>query len=1298
MNANGGGFVTNNSLFNMRWHNQDIDPGKTIYWEYSTNNSTWTRINQTAVPVTANYMSWFVQTGLQNAVWLRAVQETPDVILTKSPTPFIVTDKTLNITYPVTGSDLVIESEATITWLSSGCTNLILDYTTDFGLTWQLIAPNVPSAQLSYLWLVPNTPSHLCRIRLRDITLPNMRVENSGEFSIIPGNFNASFTAYPTSGYSDLEVQFTDTSVGDTTSWSWDFNNDGITDSSLQNPVWVYRQSGYHSVALTISDGVTQSTVTRNSYIYVYPMTAEFTASETSGYLPFTVQYNDLTLSDVSQWQWDFDSDGMIDADYQNPFWTYLFPGTYTVTQTVSNGLESDTEIKTNYITVSLDPVRCLFVPAQYLTIQAAINASVDGDYIIVADGIYYENLVIEGKNITLASYYFIDGDSTHIANTIIDGSQALNPDQASTLTILPSGGRPVSSPHIVGFTIRNGAGRKVIQNIGSNTIEKRVGGGIYIRQSNPLFTFNRIEDNDADDEGGGSYAFQSLPNFGGMVNASVGIVNPGNNTFSNNHADLGADIYIYGVTTRDAIKLENCGFEVFSVADTTVSNYWANSSTPLSFVGCNGDSAALTGDLYVATNGSDAANNGLSASSPFKTIDHALSRIYATESNPLTIHIASGTYSPSLTGELFPLQLVRYVSLVGAGEEETFLDAEANVDFPKRVINLDNVQGVFISNLTLMGGFVTLSKNYNGGGVGIMNSDLKIMNVLITSNSSAGNGAGVYAYNSSVEIDSVSAEYNAALGSGGGIHSINSELRLSNSSVLNNSVNKNGAGIFADNGRIAILNCEIQGNQAGGSQSKGGGISISGADSTLIANNLIRGNNADNGAGIYLQSNSNLRIDRNRIINNLADYNGGGIFINTTTGKITNNLIANNTASQRGGAVYSYSSLGMINNTIVNNKANLQGGGLYLNTGSPAFSNTILWGNAIGAGNILNQLHIYTDAADPDFGYCNVQGGQTSFTLDPGVTYSGNYQNNLNAPPLFTDPTPGPGHTVNAMDAVFTLQDLSPCIDAGNPDTDVSDIPLDLVGNPRLDNNRIDMGAYEQVHYNGARVEANPAALDFGRVNLSAEPVVGYIILTNFGNQALKITNLSFESSPAVFFWSYGQLEQDIEPGHNTSIAVSFDPSSVGSFTNSLIIANNSLNQGSLTIPLSGTGIDASTSVPGNVTLSIVGDDVHLSWNPVLSDPEGNPFTPDGYVVLYSEQADVDADSYYYLDSTAQTCFVHQNVARFRPKMFYLVIAIDSNIRASLKVLSSNYRRNGGLKWKDIRMLSAQRIVGREK
>ena len=50
---------------------------------------------------------------------------------------------------------------------------------------------------------------------------------------------------------------------------------------------------------------------------------------------------------------WDFDNNGTIDSNEQNPVYIYENVGIYTVSLTVSDGNSEDTEIKVDYIEVT---------------------------------------------------------------------------------------------------------------------------------------------------------------------------------------------------------------------------------------------------------------------------------------------------------------------------------------------------------------------------------------------------------------------------------------------------------------------------------------------------------------------------------------------------------------------------------------------------------------------------------------------------------------------------------------------------------------------------------------------------------------------------------------------------------------------------------------------------------------------------------------------------------------------------------------------------------------------------------
>jgi len=77
---------------------------------------------------------------------------------------------------------------------------------------------------------------------------------------------------------------------------------------------------------------------------------ADFTGTPTSGAVPLTVNFTDQSIGATS-WSWDFGDTGT--STDKNPIYTYTSVGTYTVTLTVTNASGSDTEIKTDYITVT---------------------------------------------------------------------------------------------------------------------------------------------------------------------------------------------------------------------------------------------------------------------------------------------------------------------------------------------------------------------------------------------------------------------------------------------------------------------------------------------------------------------------------------------------------------------------------------------------------------------------------------------------------------------------------------------------------------------------------------------------------------------------------------------------------------------------------------------------------------------------------------------------------------------------------------------------------------------------------
>ena len=83
------------------------------------------------------------------------------------------------------------------------------------------------------------------------------------------------------------------------------------------------------------------------------PANAAFDAPVTSGGAPFTVEFDDSSTAGLfgpTSWLWDF-GDGQTSTE-KDPTHVYATLGTYTVTLTVSDGVTSDSETKSNFISV----------------------------------------------------------------------------------------------------------------------------------------------------------------------------------------------------------------------------------------------------------------------------------------------------------------------------------------------------------------------------------------------------------------------------------------------------------------------------------------------------------------------------------------------------------------------------------------------------------------------------------------------------------------------------------------------------------------------------------------------------------------------------------------------------------------------------------------------------------------------------------------------------------------------------------------------------------------------------------
>jgi hypothetical protein len=136
-------------------------------------------------------------------------------------------------------------------------------------------------------------------------------------------------------------------------------------------------------------------------------------------------------------------------------------------------------------------------VPTDQPTIQAALDTALTGDTVLLAQGVYFENIDFRGKGILLTSAYYLSADSLDILNTIIDGSTPASADSASVVTFING---EDSSAVIQGITLTGGSGL-----LGN-------GGGIYIDHASPRIRSCIITLNTVSGDGGGVCILNGSP------------------------------------------------------------------------------------------------------------------------------------------------------------------------------------------------------------------------------------------------------------------------------------------------------------------------------------------------------------------------------------------------------------------------------------------------------------------------------------------------------------------------------------------------------------------------------------------------------------------------------------------------------------------------------------------------------------------------------------------------------------------------------------------------------------------
>ena len=133
----------------------------------------------------------------------------------------------------------------------------------------------------------------------------------------------AQFTISTDNGYAPLNVQFTDSSLNNPVSWSWNFGDN--TFSTDQNPSHSYTTGGAFPATLTVKNAAGTGTYTANILVYA----PRISINPDHGTEPLTVSFAEdgFGVPAPTAWLWAFGDGGSCTG--RDPTHQYLHAGVY---------------------------------------------------------------------------------------------------------------------------------------------------------------------------------------------------------------------------------------------------------------------------------------------------------------------------------------------------------------------------------------------------------------------------------------------------------------------------------------------------------------------------------------------------------------------------------------------------------------------------------------------------------------------------------------------------------------------------------------------------------------------------------------------------------------------------------------------------------------------------------------------------------------------------------------------------------------------------------------------------------
>lgn len=411
-----------------------------------------------------------------------------------------------------------------------------------------------------------------------------------------------------------------------------------------------------------------------------------------------------------------------------------------------------------------------------------------------------------------------------------------------------------------------------------------------------------------------------------------------------------------------------------------------------------NGILVTIDTSLFISPFGSD-TNDGLSPESALKSFDYGLRRINGEPGTDNKLLVLPGHYHLAESDSGSAIYLKENVPITPVESGQVILDG----DSVTRVIVAWDKENLLISGFKIRNGFGI--QEFNGGGLFLRECEGIISNCELEQNKAYEGGAAYLEQNCKLIFNSCSFHNNMGFDVGGGIMLFeidhNDSVLFKNCSFLDNYCQDQGGAINCHNSNVRLNNCLFQDNTA---DNYGGGCTF--------------------------------------------EYNSYPVLVNCS-------FIGNTSGVGGGGAFFYFGDLGrIVNSTFSNNQSTSGTAILQYGFQKLESTNSIFYNTQVQPADMIRLVNDLTkDTMCFLVDHSDIQGGINSIVNDTDSSYIYWLDGNIQDYPCYIDPE----------NDNFSLNWCSPCIEAGREDTTGLCLPaMDLDGNPRIVNSKVDMGAYE--------------------------------------------------------------------------------------------------------------------------------------------------------------------------------------------------------------------------------------------